>query len=79
MMPRTARMQVYVNGKLDNGVFSGDDSCVAACPRRRMSTLVSGLARPGQFNFAGVLDDVRIYNRALSQAEIQADMGTPMP
>ena len=26
----------------------------------------------------GVIDDVRIYNRALSQAEIQADMNTPV-
>ena len=28
--------------------------------------------------FAGVLDDVRIYNRALSAAEIQQDMQTPV-
>jgi hypothetical protein len=29
--------------------------------------------------FAGRLDDVRIYNRALSAAEIQVDMATPVP
>jgi hypothetical protein len=29
--------------------------------------------------FAGLIDEVRIYNRALSQAEIQADMNTPIP
>jgi glucose/arabinose dehydrogenase len=28
--------------------------------------------------FAGLMDDVRIYNRALSAAEIQGDMGTPV-
>jgi concanavalin A-like lectin/glucanase superfamily protein/Big-like domain-containing protein len=29
--------------------------------------------------FAGRIDEVRIYNRALSQAEIQTDMETPVP
>src|SRR5439155_1741750 len=29
-------------------------------------------------NFAGRIDEVRIYNRALSAAEIQADMNTPV-
>jgi hypothetical protein len=29
--------------------------------------------------FAGRMDDVRIYNRALSAAEIQSDMATPVP
>jgi glucose/arabinose dehydrogenase/PKD repeat protein len=28
--------------------------------------------------FAGLMDDVRIYNRALTPAEIQSDMGTPV-
>ena len=27
----------------------------------------------------GVIDEVRIYGRALSQAEIQSDMSTPIP
>ena len=31
----------------------------------------------GQY-FAGLIDEVRIYNRALSAAEIQADMNTPI-
>src|SRR5690606_8653854 len=31
----------------------------------------------GQY-FAGLIDEVRIYNRALSAAEIQADMNTPV-
>ena len=28
--------------------------------------------------FAGLIDEVRIYRRALTQAEIQTDMGTPV-
>jgi hypothetical protein len=31
----------------------------------------------GQY-FAGRIDEVRIYNRALSVAEIQSDMNTPV-
>ena len=29
--------------------------------------------------FRGVIDEVRIYNRALAAAEIQTDMNTPIP
>jgi hypothetical protein len=29
-------------------------------------------------HFSGLIDDIRIYNRALSQAEIQADMTTSL-
>ena len=71
-------MQVYVNGKLDNVALVG--TIPAAQPASTPNVhLGQRPGAPGQFNFAGVLDDVRLYNRALSQAEIQADMGTPMP
>src|SRR5262249_16779407 len=33
---------------------------------------------PGNFNFNGRIDEVRIYSRALTQAEIQVDMNTPV-
>src|ERR1051325_6615131 len=43
---------------------------------------IGGDAYAGE-NFAGLIDEVRVYNRALSAAEIQADMGvaigTPPP
>jgi hypothetical protein len=32
----------------------------------------------GEF-FQGRIDDVRVYNRALTQGEIQSDMNTPLP
>ena len=32
----------------------------------------------GGYCFNGIVDDVRIYKRALSQAEIQVDMNTPV-
>ena len=31
----------------------------------------------GEF-FAGAIDEVRVYNRALTQIEIQTDMNTPL-
>jgi hypothetical protein len=71
-------MKVYVNGKLDNGVLVG--RIPATQPASTQNVHIG--QRPGAprtSNFAGVLDDVRIYNRALSQAEIQADIGTSMP
>jgi PKD repeat protein len=38
---------------------------------------IGGDSLYGQY-FAGIIDEVRIYNRALSAAEIQADMNTPV-
>jgi hypothetical protein len=32
----------------------------------------------GQY-FRGSIDEVRVYNRALSATEIQTDMNTPLP
>ena len=39
---------------------------------------LGGSSQFGRF-FSGTLDDVRIYNRALSQSEIQTDMATSLP
>ena len=67
-------LNVYVNGVLDNGVLSGTvgssqlDSPVNANIGRRT----------GGFNIRGTIDDVRIYGRALTAAEIQADMSAPV-
>ena len=35
------------------------------------------MPRPAQFN-KGMLDDLRIYNSVLTQAQIQADMAAPV-
>jgi len=32
----------------------------------------------GQY-FTGRIDEIRIYNRALTQAQIQTDMNSPLP
>ena len=38
----------------------------------------SGCSSCGFERWQGLIDEVRIYNRALSPSEIQADMGTPI-
>ena len=68
-------LDIYVNGVLNNGTLSG------TIPASQINSAVNvniGRRSGGGFYFNGVIDDVRIYNRALSQAEIQADMNTPV-
>ncbi len=63
-------LDIYVNGVLDNGVLSGTVPAAQA----RSSLNVNIGRRFGGYYFKGVIDEVRIYGRALSQAEIQRDM-----
>src|SRR5439155_11822047 len=67
-------LDIYVNGVLDNGTLRG------TIPASQINSAVNVNIgrRSGGFYFNGVIDDVRLYNRALSQAEIQADMNTPV-
>ena len=72
----TARtLNIYVNGVLDNGALSGT---VPASQYNNAAENVTVGRRSGGFYFAGTIDEVRLYNRALSQAEIQSDMNTPI-
>ena len=71
----TARtLDIYVNGIRNNGVLIG------TIPASQVNAAVNMNIgrRSGGYYFNGIIDDVRIYNRALSQAEIQADMNTPV-
>jgi hypothetical protein len=69
------RLDIYVNGVLDNGTLSGtipasqhDDNVNVNIGQR------TGF--PRDFNFVGLIDEVHIYNRALTAAEIQSEMST---
>jgi hypothetical protein len=67
-------LDIYVNGVLDDGTLSG------AIPAKQVNATVNvniGRRSTGHY-FNGIIDEVRIYNRALSQAEIQTDMNTPL-
>ena len=70
----TRTLDTYVNGVLDNGTLMG------TVPASQVNSTVNVNIgrRTGGFYFNGIIDEVRIYNRALSQAEIQTDMDTPI-
>ncbi|HXQ03118.1 MAG TPA: LamG domain-containing protein, partial [Candidatus Udaeobacter sp.] len=71
-------LDIYVNGVLDNGVLRG------TIPASQVNAPVNVYIGKrtslygGGYCFNGIIDDVRIYNRALTQSEIQADMNTPI-
>jgi hypothetical protein len=64
-------VRLYVNG---NEVFSGVETNSLTA---NSNTLRMGIGFPNEV-FDGLIDEVRIYNRALTPAEIQADMNTPV-
>jgi len=73
----TARtMNVYLNGVLDNGQTVG--TITASQQNSTLNVNIGRRTGLSGFAFNGTIDEVRIYNRALSQAEIQADMATPL-
>jgi hypothetical protein len=68
-------LDIYVNGVLDNSVLSGTVPASQSLP----NVNVNIGRRSGGLYFNGIIDEVRIYNRALLAAEIQIVMSTPMP
>ncbi len=65
-------LRLYVNGGLA-GSRSVSGNIVASAGAFR----IGGNSVWGEY-FRGLIDEVRVYGRALSQAEIQADMNTPV-
>ena len=59
-------LDIYVNGVLNNGVLLG--TVPAAQIVRNINVNIG--RRTGGYHFKGVIDDVRIYNRALTPVEI---------
>lgn len=65
-------MDVYLDGKLDNGFLGGQ---VTGSQRTSRAGVYVGRRRDLEgYGFAGLIDDVRIYSMALTQAEIVATM-----
>jgi chitodextrinase len=67
-----ATMRLYVNG-----VQVASRAQTGAIATSTNPLQIGGDSIYGQY-FAGRIDELRIYNRALSQAEIQTDMNTPL-
>jgi hypothetical protein len=66
-------LRLYVNGILVQTSAHGGAATVSSGALR-----IGGNAIWGEY-FKGRIDEVRIYNRALSPAEVQVNMGTPIP
>lgn len=64
-----ATQRLYVNGKVDDETAGAGSIQISNGALR-----IGGNSIWGEY-FKGYIDEVRIYNRALSDAEIQADMG----
>ena len=67
-----ATMRLYVNG-----VQAASQAQTGAIETNSNPLRIGGNVPYGEY-FQGRIDEVRVYNRALSQAEIQTDMNTPV-
>jgi chitodextrinase len=69
-------LDVYLNGTLDNGQLLGT---VTSSQQNSTANVTIG-RRAGNtgYEFPGRIDDVRIADHALTQAQIQTDMATPL-
>jgi len=67
-----ATLRLFVNGAQVRSLAANGSITASSGPLR-----IGGNAVWGEY-FAGQIDEIRIYNRALSQAEIQTDMTTPV-
>ena len=70
-------LDVYLNGELDNGVLVG--TVTGGQRSSREKVYVGRRSNLEGFEFAGSIDDVRIYSRALTKAEITAVMRGAVP
>jgi hypothetical protein len=68
--------KLYVNGVMVRSRNVAGAALPSDGPLRIGGNSIS-IPYGGQF-FKGVIDEIRIYNRALTQAEIQADQATPL-
>ena len=65
-------LDIYVNGVLDDGVLNGTVPGSQFDP----NVSVSIGKRSGGWYFNGTIDELRVYNVPLTQAQIQSDMNT---
>ena len=68
-----ATLRMYVNGILVKSGSASGAGVTSSGPVR-----IGGDSVWGEY-FRGLIDEVRIYNRALTGGEIQTDMATPIP
>jgi hypothetical protein len=68
-----ATLRMFVNGaQVSSRALTGSAVVTSGALR------IGGNSVWGEY-FRGLIDEVRIYNRALTASEIQTDMNTPIP
>jgi hypothetical protein len=72
----TSELHVYLNGQLDDGALVG--SVTSTQQNSTGNVNIGRRPNTNSYNFNGRIDDVRIYNRALTATEIQTDTNTPV-
>ncbi len=65
-------LDVYLNGELDNGFLLGSISSIQRSSRGNV--YIGRRPDSNEYNFAGLIHDVRIYSFALTKSQIPADM-----
>ncbi|HET6936959.1 MAG TPA: fibronectin type III domain-containing protein, partial [Nocardioides sp.] len=68
-----ATMRLYING-----TAVASRAATGAIQTTTSPLWIGGNSPYGEY-FQGMIDEARVYNRALTQAEIQADMNAPVP
>ena len=71
----SSALHVYLNGQLDDGVLVGT---VTSSQQNSNANVNIGQRPTGGFQTNGRIDNVRVYSSALSAAQLQADMATPV-
>jgi hypothetical protein len=69
-------LSIYVDALLDNGVLLGTVPAAQFDPPWN-ANIGQRAGSPQTFNFLGTIDEVHVFNRALTAAEIDVDMRTP--
>ena len=69
-------LDVDLNGVLDNGALQG--TVTSTQQNSALNVTVGCRSGSTGFEFAGRIDNLRIYSSALTQAQIAADMGAPV-
>ena len=68
-----ATLRLYING-----TQVASRAATGAIQTTNSPLWIGGNSPYGEY-FQGLIDEARVYNRALTQAEIQADMNAPVP
>ena len=70
-------VQLYVNGYVNRDQLAGAPAAFGSIVTSAEPLRIGGNSVWGEY-FTGTIDELRIYNRALAQNEIQSDMAKPL-